>query len=786
MKPSHRLPIILIAIQKANMAYLPLDVEYPKARVKHILQEAKPFMIVIEEKADSMTYEGTRTVSYNELLKLSESEVNDNLEVEEDPEETAIILYTSGSTGTPKGVLLSHTTVLNRLQWYWQELPYAVDEDHCVFKTSLIFVDSVTEIWGSLLQGRTLVVVPRHITKNPKRFVALLEKYKIQRLMLVPTLLQSILMYFSLRCKDNVLRSLKLWICTGETLSISLAEEFFTTFENSNKILANFYGTTEIGDVVYHLLSDRRQLQSAEKVPIGKPLDNSIIYIVNEGMQPVPQGELGEMIVAGRNLATGYIHDPESQKFQANPFTTDSNYSRIYRTGDYARIINGVIIYEGRLDSQIKVRGHRVDLTEVEKMVSKAPGVSKVVALCHKPGELSQALIAFVTIADNSSTCELEIKTFLQTMLPVYMMPRVVIVDDIPLLTNGKIDRQALLKHFETANTRNEDDHNMVCDYTGVPERDLEKAKVLFPTVASAIGNADIVRIDSNFYELGGNSLNSVHTVMKLWNQGYKISITQFVTAKSLSEIIDRMIKIKMDDKVSDSWDFDEDEIVYEMINDSHQADAIKIITEGFCCCGGTCLIPGVTREDYRILMEQLWNPLVEQNLSFLAKSSRDGRTIGIGINFDLWDMPKLILDSKLRIIFDFLEQLEAPIRKQELPEGKGQIIYCFMMATSCKLRPAQNVIVMKELEAYCLRLARRRKYAGVFTTNTSPLTQQLAEVFGYKPIMTYRMNRYCAPDGTKPFEEVSDNQLAICSLKMFGPAKYIFRDDQCCRLNIY
>ncbi|KAF3424017.1 hypothetical protein E2986_06601 [Frieseomelitta varia] len=773
MKPSHRLPTVLVAILKAGMAYLPLDAEFPMARMKHVLQEARPFTVVIEEGANPSIYEGTNTITYEQLLKQSEVEEKKDLEYDEDPETTAIVLYTSGSTGTPKGVLLPHATVLNRLQWQWQELPYAEDEERCIFKTSLTFVDSVCEIWGPLLQGRTLVVIPKHITRDPERFISVLEEHKIQRLVLVPSLLHSVLMYLSLRTKDDALRSLRLWVCSGETLPVSLADQFFATFENDNKILANFYGSTEImGDVTYHLLSNRKQLQNVENVPIGKPLDNCVIYIVNKEMRLVPQEEVGELIVAGRNLATGYIRDNESRKFHDNPYAIDLEYSRIYCTGDYARISKGVIVYEGRMDSQIKIRGHRVDLMEVQKAVSRGPGVNEVVVLCYKPGELSQALLAFVTITNDSSISTLDIETFLQATLPVYMLPRIIIVDNIPLLTNGKTDRQALLKQYESSNLNNDNEQCMNCDYTDIPEKNLAKAKVLFPTVASVIGaggRAD-VSISANFYELGGNSLNSIYTVTKLRDQGYEIGITEFITAKCLGEVLDRM-KISADDEPLENG-LNEEEHIFEMLNDSHKEDVIEIITESFYSKADLeqWLMPDITKEDYNTMMEILWNPLVEKDLSFVVKSAKDGRTIGVGLNFDLWDEPELILDSKLMVVFEFLEYLEAPIRERKLPKGKGQIIHNFMMTTSSDLNPAENVIMMREMEEYCLQLAKRKEFAGIFTTNTSPLTQQLGtDVFEYETMLTYQVNRYTAPDGAKPFEKAPDSQLAICSLKMIA-----------------
>ena len=772
MKTSHRLPIALLSILKAGMAYLPLDAEFPISRIKHILEEAQPLIVLIEEGADLSIYEGASIVTYEQLLKKAGEEQEDALKSKECSNQLAIVLYTSGSTGVPKGVLIPHATLLNRLQWQWRELPYFDNEERCVFKTALTFVDSVPEIWGPLLQGRTLVIVPKNVTKNPERFVPLLEKHQIQRLVLVPSLLRSLLMYLGLRNNDNVLDCLKLWICSGETLSVTLADQFFATFSNKNKILANFYGSTEVmGDVTYYFLSKRAQLQGMEKVPIGRPIDNCIIYLVNKDMRLIPQGEVGELIVAGKNLAMGYIRGKDTHKFLDNSHSIDPEYPKIFRTGDYAKIVKGLLIYEGRVDSQIKIRGHRVDLTEVEKIITRTPGIDKVVVLCHKPGELSQALIAFVTIADGISSSEIE--SFLQRTLPPYMLPQIFVIDHIPLLINGKTDRQTLLKQYESSCSNSEDNVAMNCDYTGVPDQDLTKARVLFPTIASVIGSNGraLVTLHANFYELGGNSLNSIYTVTKLRDQGYQIGITDFITAKDLAEVLDRMKLISSDEKPLKET-IDQKSYIFESLSDCHKEDAIEIITESFCWKADLeqWLMPDIMRADYRELMEAMWNPLVEKGFSFVVKSAQNGKTIGVSLNFDLWDEPELILNSKLMIIFDFLEYLEGPIRENKLPKGKGKIIHNSMMATCSDLNFAENVLVMSQMEDYCLQLAQRKGYAGIFTTNTSPLTQQLGtDVYDYETMLVYQVNQYETSDGSKPFDKAPDSQVAICSLKMIN-----------------
>ncbi|KAH0555055.1 hypothetical protein KQX54_014982 [Cotesia glomerata] len=571
MKPTYNLPIVLLAILKSGMAYLPLDGAFPQARVTHIIDESQPLMVFVDED-NTLSYGETPVITYNELFEESKAESELPPEYNEDSEELAIVLYTSGSTGVPKGVKLPHATLINRLEWQWRELPFSDKEQKTIFKTALTFVDSAPEIWGSLLQGRTIVVVPKYVTKDPEKFINVLEKHKIQRLVLVPSLLQSMLMYLSLKDNHRSLKSLRLWICSGEILPQTLAKEFFSRFADFGHTLANFYGSTEVmGDVTYYLLNDINQLEDMDKVPIGRPLDNCIIYIVDKNLNLVQQGEIGELVVAGRNLAAGYIRGRDSHRFVTNPHAIDPEYSTIYRTGDFAKIVKGIVIYEGRTDSQIKVRGHRVDLSEVERSVESLPSVDKAVVLCYKPGDLAQALIAFITLKKGTKTTGLQLENYLQNQLPSYMIPHVIIIDSIPLLINGKTDRQTLLKLYETSNLSSNGRDTIDCDYSEVPDEQLAKARILFPTVASVIGRSGryTVNINANFYDLGGNSLNSIFTVTQLKKQGYHIAISDFLTAKSMREILDKMV---LDSNHQEKEDFASPKFIAEPIKDSHRS----------------------------------------------------------------------------------------------------------------------------------------------------------------------------------------------------------------------
>uniref|UniRef100_A0A182JJ91 AMP-dependent synthetase/ligase domain-containing protein n=1 Tax=Anopheles atroparvus TaxID=41427 RepID=A0A182JJ91_ANOAO len=794
MHPTDRLVTMLLAIWKAGAAYLPIDPTFPPNRIQHILGEAKPVLVVYDDDYDNAAIFGkTPAISYAELRKRACDMSNANIRPEamlgHGESQLALVLYTSGSTGVPKGVRLNHETILNRLQWQWNRFPYSATERVGVFKTALTFVDSVTEIWGPLLNGMAIIVVPKKITNNPEKLVDLLERYRIERLVLVPTLLRSLLLYLPLQQQANggtkLLYNLRTWVCSGEPLQISLAREFFDYFEEGVHELCNFYGSTEVmGDVTYFVCESKSQLENYEKVPIGYPLSNTVIYILGPNLHPVQVEEIGELYVSGLNLAEGYVNGRDRDRFVANPLSIDPSFARLYRTGDYASVSKGCVYYQGRTDSQIKIRGHRVDLSEVEANLLGMPGIDKGIVLCYRAGEIDQALLGFVTLEPKSRfQTGLQVEGALADKLAHYMIPQVILLESIPLLVNGKIDRQALLKMYESTNNNDDTEIEIEYDYSDVPAGRLAVAKDLFETVGQVIGRSTRTKIclASNFYELGGNSLNSIITVTQLCGKGYPVSITTFIGAKNLGEVLDKIcadkreLQLRQLDSVPNTKELLEPSFDYRMqltafpLALDHKKDTIDIITSSFFEKADLeqWLKPQIYETDYKDILEDIWTVLIEKGLSFIVKDET-GRSVGVSLNFDARDEPEVTVTSKLIIVFEFLESVEGPIRDSVLPEGVNQILHSFMMGTCAELSAQENIEAMHFMESEVLKLAKRRNFAGIFTTNTNPLTQQLgSNVYHYETMLDYQVNQFVySADGSRPFAAAPNSQRAIVHWK--------------------
>ncbi|CAG9138066.1 unnamed protein product [Plutella xylostella] len=773
MQPSHNTVMTLLAAWKAGAAYVPLDPSFPPARVAHILADAQPALVVYDDSANPamFTSSGIPAVLFDELLAESgshsaEPPTDSEVLSEARSDSVAIVLYTSGSTGVPKGVRLSYDAICNRLWWQFSTFPYSETERTCVWKTALTFVDAISEMWGPLLNGRTLLILPRDVTRDPQRLVQVLADNQVERLVLVPTLLRSILMSLSLNPSERPLKHLKLWVCSGETLSKELAGEFFRYFGDHNGYkLANFYGSTEVlGDVTYHILEKAGQLESYNTVPIGSPLHNCAIYLLDEEMNIVREGEIGELWVSGRNLASGYVGGQGKERFPPNPHATHPDFARLYRTGDFGVLEKGVVLFAGRTDSQVKIRGHRVDLQEVDRAVNAVHGVEKGVVLCYGLERGNPEILAFVTLKDDARLAAHHIEGSLKNALTSYMIPQVIVIDSIPLLVNGKVDRQALLKMYENTNNNDDAEIPLDIDYTGVEPEHMEKARVLFETVGEVLGRAarGELSVRAGFYELGGNSLNSIYTITRLRDKGYYIQISDFLGAANLGEVLSHL------SSNPDCEESNEPKFVAEPMRDEHKQQVIDMIVSSFYEKAELeqFLKHEIEVNDYADCIDRCWNALLAARLSVVLRDE-SGAQIAVALNFDGRDEPEIELSGGLAKIMGFLEYVEGSVRDTMLPEGKGTILHSFMMATASNLNARDNVAAIRALEHATMRIARDRRFTGVFTTNTSPLTQQLgSDVLGFQTLLDYQINQYVDANGERVFGKAPDDMRAVVCWK--------------------
>lgn len=381
----------MLGVIKAGGAYVPLDPAYPKDRISYMLKDSNAEILLTQEKfIDGLPEINSKIVLIDSDREKIYSEDTDNLSVNISPEDVFNVIYTSGSTAKPKGVLNIHKSALNRFSWMWDKYPFEKNEI-CCQKTALSFVDSIWEIFGPLLKGITNVIIPDEVLKDPPLFAETLSKKNVTRIVLVPSLLNAMLE--SIDNIKNKIPKLKYWFTSGEALAKELAQKFEEVFDD--RLLINLYGSSEVAaDVTYYEVKNSKSLAC---IPIGKPIANTRIYILDKNLKQVPVGVVGELYVSGNNLSKGYLNQPDmtKEKFIQNPF--EKNKAQMYKTGDLARYLpDGNIEYKGRVDQQVKIRGYRIELQEIETVLKENPGVADCIADVREFKDGDKRLVAYV------------------------------------------------------------------------------------------------------------------------------------------------------------------------------------------------------------------------------------------------------------------------------------------------------------------------------------------------------------------------------------------------------
>jgi surfactin family lipopeptide synthetase C len=536
--------VAILGILKVGAAYVPVDPAYPQERRSFMLADAKvPVLLTQKNLLQTLPEHSAKVVCIDaEWQEISrQSDRNPAVKVEAD--RLAYVLYTSGSTGTPKGVLGTHRGTVNRC--FWNPYPF-IEQDICCQKTSLNFVDSVWEIFAPLLHGLPTVIIRDRAVKDINQFLQTLSKQNVTRLVLVPSLLRAILDSFP--DLDRRLPQLKYWICSGETLPVELCQQFRS--QMPQRVLINLYGSSEVAaDVTWYDAT-----HCVEKVPIGRPIANTQIYLLDRNLQPVPIGIPGEIYVGGDGLAQGYLNRPDltSEKFISHPFGQEKldflgNYHQkvFYKTGDIGCYLpDGNIEFLGRGDCQVKIRGFRIELGEIEAALSQHSSMSTAAVLLQENEPGSQRLVAYLVpnsgFRNQQPELISELRSFLKHKLPDYMVPSAfMLLDALPLTPNGKIDRLALSQRCD-----------YVSDETAFTEQKTPTEKEIAEIWTALLG-LEKVGTNQNFFDLGGHSLMATQLISRVRSCfGVELALCDLFAAptiQNLAELIEEEILANAD-----------------------------------------------------------------------------------------------------------------------------------------------------------------------------------------------------------------------------------------------
>jgi amino acid adenylation domain-containing protein len=479
-----------LAILKAGGAFVPLDPNDPPDRLAYLIADVGMPVLLTQGRVNAgLPQEHSAiTIDLEAIWKTLGETSTENPHCEARGDNLAYVVYTSGSTGRPKAALNTHRGICNRLLWIQSTYPLAPD-DRILQKTPLSFDVSIWELFWSLICGACLVVLPPEEHRDNCRVKERIIEYGITTIHFVASMLQLFLEEAGL---ENC-RSLKRIITSGEAVPYALVERCLKTLPAK---LYNLYGPTEAAiEVTYW---ECRTDYPEQRVPIGRPIANTQMYILDESLQPVPVGVTGELHIGGVNVARGYLNQPEltAEVFIPDPFRPAPN-ARLYKTGDLARFLpDGNIEFLGRADNQVKIAGVRIELGEIEAQLYHHPAIRECVvqALQHPSG--TRHLVAYLTLKTEAKLSAAELRRFLQNNLPNSLIPSFVFLEALPLLSNGKVNRKALPM---PSGERSELDTAFVAPLTP----DEQKLAEIW---ARILGLRQVGRHD-NFFALGGTSL---------------------------------------------------------------------------------------------------------------------------------------------------------------------------------------------------------------------------------------------------------------------------------------
>jgi amino acid adenylation domain-containing protein len=515
--------IALLGILKAGGAYVPLDPEHPAERLAFVLAETEAPLVLTQRALSGRIPAGRARVLVWEDEEPVVAERSDRaprpLDITLDPANLAYVIYTSGSTGQPKGAMLTHAGVRNRLLWGLEEQLRGPGK-RVLYKTPLAFDVSVWEIFAPLVSGSCLVIARPGAQGDSRYLAELIREQRVTHADFVPSLLQ----VFLEEPGAAGCTSLERITCAGEALTADLLARSFARLPAA---ITNVYGPTEASLAVTFWHAERGELERG--VPIGRPMDNARIYVVDRFGEQLPMGVAGEVWIGGIALGRGYWRRPERTALSFVPDAWGGEAgARAYRTGDLARLRpDGMLEFLGRIDHQVKVRGFRIELGEIEAALTRHPGVKETVVLAREERGGERRLIAYLVGDGGPAPGTIELRAHLRARLPEYMVPpSFVDLPALPLTANGKIDRQALLARDPGSPRQRAHQEAYIA-----PRNPTETAVV---EIWSAVLGVERVGIEDDFFALGGHSLLASRLLARVEERlGVSLPLGELFTAST-------------------------------------------------------------------------------------------------------------------------------------------------------------------------------------------------------------------------------------------------------------
>jgi amino acid adenylation domain-containing protein/non-ribosomal peptide synthase protein (TIGR01720 family) len=502
----------ILGILKSGAAYLPLDPAYPEERVAFMLEDSKVSVLATQQSLAS----GLATLTRHRVFLDVDSAGDDSNPVPRArPDSLAYVIYTSGSTGQPKGVMITHYNVTRLFEatreWYRFDR-----RDVWTLFHSYAFDFSVWELWGALLHGGRLVVVPYWVSRSPSAFRALLLAEQVTVLNQTPSAFRQLIQADAQEPKARY--ALRYVIFGGEALELSMLRPWFERHGDGELQLVNMYGITETTVHVTFRPISRADAESASGSVIGVPIPDLTLHLLDAYGEPVPVGVPGEMHVGGAGVARGYLNRPElnAARFIPDRFSGRDG-ARLYRSGDLARRLeNGDIEFLGRIDHQVKIRGFRIELGEIEAAIARHPAIRGVAVLAREDQPGDKRLVAYFVAEQPAADLVDQLREALRRAMPEYMVPaHFIALDELPLTENGKVDRKALPAPDTTRVSR-----SVLVE----PRTPAEKA---LASIWSSVLGVTPLGIRDNFFELGGDSILTIQVVARAREAGLAITPRQ-------------------------------------------------------------------------------------------------------------------------------------------------------------------------------------------------------------------------------------------------------------------